>query len=123
MSVVPQHDCSDRALTAHRCNTVSQQRSPTPICNHPTHPTPKPNPYKNDQVYEWIRMLRCMPWWDAYYRDRVALGDRKTPDLDGFHYLLRGIELPKVGVWGFGGWGVGVGVGGVAVGFALLLKR
>jgi hypothetical protein len=42
-------------------------------------------------------MLRCMPWWDAYYQERLALGDRKTPDLDGFHYLLRGIELPKVG--------------------------
>jgi hypothetical protein len=48
------------------------------------------------KVYEWIRMLRCMPWWDAYYEERVALGDRKTPDLDGFHFLLRGIELPKV---------------------------
>lgn len=48
------------------------------------------------QVYEWIRMLRCMPWWDDYYQERLGLGDRKTPDLDGFHYLLRGIELPKV---------------------------
>ncbi|KIZ05690.1 hypothetical protein MNEG_2267 [Monoraphidium neglectum] len=48
------------------------------------------------KVYEWIRMLRCMPWWDAYYQERLALGDRKTPDLDGFHYLLRGIELPKL---------------------------
>jgi len=41
-------------------------------------------------------MLRCMPWWDGYYEARLALGDRKTPALDGFHYLLRGIELPKV---------------------------
>lgn len=41
-------------------------------------------------------MLRCMPWWEAYYDERVTLGDRKTPDLDGFHYLLRGIELWKV---------------------------
>jgi hypothetical protein len=48
------------------------------------------------KVYEWVRMLRCMPWWDAYYEERVALGDRKTLKLDGFHYLLRGIQLPKV---------------------------
>jgi hypothetical protein len=40
-------------------------------------------------------MLRCQPWWDAYYQARTALGDRRTPRLDGFHYLLRGIELPK----------------------------
>ncbi|KAI8468938.1 MAG: mannosyltransferase putative-domain-containing protein [Monoraphidium minutum] len=48
------------------------------------------------KVYEWVRMLRCMPWWEPYYEARLALGDRKTPDLDGFHYLLRGIELPKL---------------------------
>ncbi|GBF93077.1 hypothetical protein Rsub_05688 [Raphidocelis subcapitata] len=48
------------------------------------------------KIYEWIRMLRCLPWWDGFYERRVALGDRKTPQLDGFHFLLRGIELPKL---------------------------
>lgn len=48
------------------------------------------------KAYEWVRMLRCMPWWDSYASERAALGDRKTPPLDGFHHLLRGIELDKV---------------------------
>jgi hypothetical protein len=68
------------------------------------------------KAYEWVRMLRCRPWWNDYYDARVALGDRATPALDGFHFLLRGIELPKVwcgiirgGVGGeAGGFGVGV---------------
>ena len=48
------------------------------------------------KAYEWVRMLRCQPWWDSYEEARVALGDRATPELDGFHHLLRGIEMDKV---------------------------
>ncbi|GBF98544.1 pantothenate synthetase [Raphidocelis subcapitata] len=48
------------------------------------------------KVYEWIRMLRCMPWWEAYYARRLDAGDDPTPPLDGFHELVRGIELDKL---------------------------
>lgn len=34
---------------------------------------------------------------------KVAKGDRQTPQLDGFHFLLRGIELDKLYVRGWRG--------------------
>lgn len=54
-------------------------------------------------------MLRCMPWWEAYASARAAAGDAPAPRLDGFHTLLRGIELDKVCVC-VGGWGLYVRV-------------
>eukprot|EP00877_Chromochloris_zofingiensis_P001671 jgi/Chrzof1/11504/UNPLg00437.t1 len=55
------------------------------------------------KVYDLVGMLKCQPWWEEYYQDRVGRGDRRTPDLDGFHYLLRGIELDKLYQRGWSG--------------------
>lgn len=102
----------------------AQCRSPVlmhyPCTHHPGLHMPAP------QVYELIRMLHCQPWWEAHYTERVELHhDRETPDLDGWHYLLRGIEFerqykqvgevgwpPRVGGLTAGGGGLAmVGVG------------
>ncbi len=29
-------------------------------------------------------------------QERTSHGDRKTPDLDGWHFLLRGIEFDRI---------------------------
>lgn len=55
------------------------------------------------RVYELVRQLACTEWWPSYHAARVARGDRRTPDLDGFHFLLRGIELDKMYRLGWSG--------------------
>jgi hypothetical protein len=55
------------------------------------------------RVYDLIRQLKCLPWWEGYYADRVAAGDRKSPELDGFHFLLRGIDLHRMYQHGWAG--------------------
>jgi hypothetical protein len=47
-------------------------------------------------VYDLLRQLKCLPWWESYYQARVDYGDRKSPELDGFHFLLRGIDLQRM---------------------------
>jgi hypothetical protein len=55
------------------------------------------------KVYDLMRMLKCQPWWESYYLDRVDRGDRKTPDLDGFHFLLRGLDMQRMYKLGWDG--------------------
>lgn len=47
-------------------------------------------------VYDLLRQLKCLPWWERYYSARLDRGDGKQPELDGFHFLLRGISLQKM---------------------------
>jgi hypothetical protein len=54
-------------------------------------------------VYDLVRQLKCLPWWESYYSARVDRGDQKQPELDGFHILLRGIVLQKMYKQGWDG--------------------
>eukprot|EP00775_Hariotina_reticulata_P005673 gene5673-5911_t len=54
-------------------------------------------------VYDLIRQLKCQPWWQDYYQIQLAKGDQAYPQLDGFHLLVRGIELDKLYMRGWKG--------------------
>ncbi len=49
------------------------------------------------KLYDLIRMLKCAPWWEEYEMHRLKVHhDKGTLPLDGFHYLLRGIEFDRM---------------------------